>query len=58
MLKYPRYEFENYYYQYSNISHTKSENLDVSHLVLQLSLRDILKPVVKWRMKMQLEQRW
>ena len=39
-------------HQISNISHTKSQNLNVSHLVLQLSLPNPLKPSVKWRMKM------
>ena len=41
----------------SNIRHTKSQNLTVSRLVLQLSLCSILKPGVKSRMKMLLEQR-
>ena len=41
----------------SNISHTKYHNLNVSHLILQLSLPNPLKPGVKSRMKMQLEQR-
>ena len=36
---------------------TKSQNLNVSRLVLQLSLPNPLKPGVKSRMKMQLEQR-
>ena len=36
---------------------TKSQNLNVSRLGLQLSLCNMLKPSVKWRMKMQLEQR-
>ena len=40
------------YRQTSNIRHTKSENLNVSRLVLQLSLRNLLKPGVKSRMKM------
>ena len=37
----------------------QTENLSVSRLVLvlQLSLGNISKPVVKWRMKMYLEQR-
>ena len=35
-----------------NIRCTKSQNLDVSRLGLQVSLRYILKPSVKWRMKM------
>ena len=40
------------YRKLSNISHTKSQNLNVSCLALQLPLRNILKPGVKWRMKM------
>ena len=40
------------YCQISNISCTKSKNWNVSHLVLQLSLCNILKPGVKSRMKM------
>ena len=40
------------YHQTSNISHTKSQNLNVSRLVLQLSLPNPLKPGVKSRMKM------
>ena len=40
------------YRQISNIRRTKSQNLNVSRLVLQLSLRSILKPGVKSRMKM------
>ena len=42
----------NIYRQISNISHTKSQNLNVSRLILQLSLYNILKPGVKSRMKM------
>ena len=38
--------------QISDISHTLTKNLSVSHLVLQLSLCNILKPGVKSRMKM------
>ena len=45
------------YRQLSNISRTKSKNLNVSHLFLQLSLPYPLKPCVKLRMKMYLEQR-
>ena len=45
------------YCQTSDISHTKSQNLNVSHLVLQLSLPNSLKPVFKSRIKIQLEQR-
>ena len=39
------------------VGHTKSQNLNVSRLVLQLSLRNLLKPGVQSRMKMYLEQR-
>ena len=45
------------YRKVSNIRRTKSQNLNISRLGLQLSLRNILKPGVKWRMKMWLEQR-
>ena len=41
----------------SNIRRTESPNLNVSRLALQLSLCNILKPGVRARMKMQLEQR-
>ena len=41
----------------SNISRTKSQNLNVSDLVLMLSLSNPLKPGVKSRMKMWLEHR-
>ena len=40
------------YRQVSNIKHTESQNLNVSRLGLQLSLRNVLKPGVKPRMKM------
>ena len=40
------------YRKFSNISRTKSQNLNDSCLVLQLSLTNPLKPGVKWRMKM------
>ena len=40
------------YRQVSNIRRTESQNLNVSRLGLQLSLRNILKPGVKPRMKM------
>ena len=46
-----------YYHKVSNIRLTVCQNLNVSRLGLQLSLRNMLKPSVKWRMKMQLEQR-
>ena len=36
--------------------HTKSQHLNVSRLILQLSLRNPPKPNVKLRMKMQLKQ--
>ena len=45
------------YRQVSNIRRTKSKTLNVSCLVLQLSLPSTLKSGIKWRMKMQLEQR-
>ena len=45
------------YLQISNIRRTKSQNLNIYHLVLQLPLCNLLKPVVKSKMKMQLEQR-
>ena len=41
-----------YYRQISNIRHTKSPNLNVFRLVLQLSLPNPLKPGVQSRMKM------
>ena len=40
------------YHKISNISHTKSQNLNESRFVLQLSLPNPLKPGVKLRMKM------
>ena len=40
------------YHKTSSISRTKSHNLNVSNLVLQLSLFNPLKPGVKSRMKM------
>ena len=40
------------YFQISNISHTKSQHLNDSRLILQLSLPNLLKPCVKLRMKM------
>ena len=40
------------YRKLSNIRRTKSQNLNVSHFGLQLSLRNVLKPSVGWRMKM------
>ena len=45
------------YSQIFNIRRTKSQNLNVSPLVLQLSLYNILKSGVKLKMKMQLKQR-
>ena len=38
------------YHKTSNIRCTKSQNLNDSRLVLQLSLPNLLKPGVKWRM--------
>ena len=46
------------YRKTSSISRAKSQNLNVSCILLQLSLLNPLKPGVKLRMKMQLEQRW
>ena len=46
------------YRKVSNISHTKSQNLNDSRLVEQLSLPNSLKLGVKLRKKMLLEQRW
>ena len=40
-----------------NIRRTKSQNFNVSRLIMYLSLPDPLKPGVKSRMKMSLEQR-
>ena len=40
------------YREHSNIWRTKSQNFNVSRFGLQLSLRNILKPGVKWRMKL------
>ena len=55
------YEYEmnviSTYRKISNIRGTKSQNLNVSCLNLQLSLPNTLKPSFKWRMEMYLEQR-
>ena len=40
------------YRQISNMRRTYSQNIKVSRLVLQLSLRNLLKHGVKWNMKM------
>ena len=40
------------YHQICNIRRNKSQNLNVSRIVLQLSYRNPLKPDVKSRMKM------
>ena len=45
------------YRKISNLRCPKSLNLNVSHLVLQLSLPNVLKPGVKSGMEMYLEQR-
>ena len=47
----------NTYRQVSNIRRTKSQHFKDSRIVLRLSLTNPLKPDVKSRMKMQLEQR-
>ena len=46
------------YRQTSNIRPTKSQNLNVSRLILELSLPNPLKSGVMSRMKTQLDQRW
>ena len=46
------------YPELSNIRRTQPQNINVSRLVLKLSLPNPLKPGVKFRMEMQLEQRW
>ena len=46
------YVHKTYYHKISNISGTKSQNLNVSRLVLQLSLPNPMKPGVKSGMKM------
>ena len=45
------------YRQFSSIKRTKSQNLNVSRLALQLHLSHPLKHGVKSRIKMQSEQR-
>ena len=40
------------YHKISNISGTNSQNMNVPRLGMQLSLRNIMKPGVKWRVKM------
>ena len=40
------------YREISNLSRTKSQSLNVSRRVLQLALRNLLKPGVRWSMKM------
>ena len=45
------------YHQTSYINHTKSQNLNVSNLVLEMTLPNPLKPGVKLRMKTLLGQR-
>ena len=45
------------YREISNVRRTKSPNLNVSRLVLQLPLYNVLKPCVKSWMKMEMEQR-
>ena len=45
------------YRQFSNIRRTQFQNINGSRLVLQLPLPNPLKPGIKLRMKMKLEQR-
>ena len=40
------------YHQISNMNCTEPQNLNVSHLALQMSLCNLLKPGVKSKMKM------
>ena len=40
------------YNKFYNVRHAKSQNMNISHLGLQLSLSNRLKPSVQWRMKM------
>ena len=56
--QYPSWKSHLTYRKISNIRRTKYPNLNVSHLALQLSLPNPMKPGVKLRMKMSLEQRW
>ena len=49
--------FQSHYHQVSTIRRTKSQHLKYSRTVLWLSLPNPLKPDVKSRMKMQLDQR-
>ena len=44
--------FVSEYRQISNIRRAKSQNLNVSHVILQLSLPKSIEPGVKSRMKM------
>ena len=48
----PQAVHENMYRKVSNIRRTKFQNLRVSRSVLQLSWPNLLKPCIKWRMKM------
>ena len=50
--KYDKGNQNQVYRKISNIKRTKSQNLSVSRLGLQLSSHNILKPRVQWRMKM------
>ena len=53
-----QFNYRDYIYRLlSNIKRIKSQNLNVSRLVLQLSLCITWKPGVESRMKMELEQR-
>ena len=47
-----RYAYGSNYRQTSNLSGNKFQNWNFSHLILQLSLPNPLKPGVKSRMKM------
>ena len=50
--EYSRFSTRRFYHKIYNIRWTKSQNLNDSPLVLQLSLPNPLKPGIKSRMKM------
>ena len=52
-MRYPTQEDKKEIYRkISDIRRTKSQILNVPGLGMQLSLRNVLKPSVKWKMKM------
>ena len=52
VVQFPRHKCYVYYRKTSSISRTKSQNLNVSCILLQLSSLNLLKPGVQLRMKM------